>query len=57
MGKLQNGCPVFDTSIIKGVFSTTAIRYEVRKRMNEDLRIVKYPKEALKIDFERILED
>ncbi len=57
MGKLQNRCPLFDTSIIKGVFSTAAIRYEARKRMSEDLRVIKYPKEALKVDFECILED
>jgi hypothetical protein len=55
MGKLQNGCPLLNTGIIKGIFSTQRLD-AARKFMNEDLRIIKNPKEALEVDLECILE-
>jgi hypothetical protein len=55
MGKLQNGCPLLNTGIIKGIFSTQKLD-EGRNFMNEDLRVIENPKEALEIDLECILE-
>ena len=54
MSKLQNGCPLFNTGIVKGIFSTQQLD-EARNFMNEDLRVIKYPKEALEVDLECIL--
>jgi hypothetical protein len=55
MGELQNGCPLLNTGIIKGIFSTYRLD-KTRTFMNEDLRVIKYPKEALEVDLECILE-
>lgn len=55
MGKLQNGCPLLNTGIIKGIFSTQQLD-DAKKLMNEDLRVIKNPEEALKVDLECILE-
>lgn len=56
MGKLQNGYPLLNTGIVKGIFSTQQLD-EARKFINEDLRVIKYPKEALEVDLEYILEN
>lgn len=56
MGKLQNRYPLLDTGIVKGIFSTWQLD-EARKFMNEDLRVIEYPKEALEVDLEYIVED
>jgi len=56
MGKLQNGCPLLNTGIIKGIFSTQRLD-EARKFIKEDLRVIKDPKKALEVDLECILED
>jgi len=55
MGKLQNGCPLLNTGIIKRIFSTQQLD-EAREFISEDLRVIKYPKEAFELDLECILE-
>jgi hypothetical protein len=55
MGKLQNGCPLLNTGITMGKFSTQKLDY-ARNFMNEYLRVIENPKEALEIDLKCILE-
>jgi hypothetical protein len=54
MGELQNGCPLFNTGVVKGIFSTQQLD-EARNFMDDDLRVIKYPKEALELDLECIV--
>jgi hypothetical protein len=56
VSKLQNGRPLFDVCLIDRVLSKLDVRKHGKGKVKHVL-IVKYPKEALEIDPERVLED
>ena len=56
VSNLQDRRPLVNICLIDRVLSKIYVRKRGKGRV-KDLLIVKYPKEALEIDFERVLED